>query len=252
MPEPVSHEVSRTPDAHRAVRGARDGDGVGPCGVARGPGFQRPGPTLRSTPPAPEGRGHRAEIAARRRRAQRRGRPRARTGAFRLTRTRASKCDSPETLVAQGESCPKTHLRTHRRPEHCATPDVTVSEMTQYYYQQETQLFRKQPDCSRRCPVCTLGEAGANPGGRRGGGAPARARQPRLLAPPRPFHPDLTGSANARESPLGFHVCHVPRDGDRRESRGRLALTGVRDAPSSPESAGGGEAGRVPPLQAPL
>lgn len=66
---------------------------------------------------------------------------------------------------------------------------------------------------------------------------------------PRPIHPDRTGSANARESPLGFHVCHVPKDRDRLESRRRLALIGGSDAPrTAPSLQGVGKHGRFRPF----
>lgn len=50
---------------------------------------------------------------------------------------------------------------------------------------------------------------------------------------PRPI-PIVRGSSNTRESPLGFHVCHVPKDRDRLESRKRPALTGRCVVPEQP------------------
>uniref|UniRef100_A0A8C4PR61 Aspartyl beta-hydroxylase/Triadin domain-containing protein n=1 Tax=Equus asinus asinus TaxID=83772 RepID=A0A8C4PR61_EQUAS len=73
-----------------------------------------------------------------------------------------------------------------------------------------------------------------------------RVHRPRPRGPP---HSDRAGSANARESHLGFHVCHVPKDQDRLESRKLLALTGDCVAPEHLQSCRGqGSAAGFGPL----
>lgn len=101
--------------------------------------------------------------------------------------------------------------------------------------------------------VCTCTELGREHNsqgkGRRRHAPPGhrpRVHRPRPRAPP---HSDRAGSANARESHLGFHVCHVPKDQDRLESRKLLALTGDCVAPEHLQSCRGqGSAAGFGPL----
>lgn len=90
------------------------------------------------------------------------------------------------------------------------------------------------------------------PSDRPRGGAllPGAAHVSACPAPRAPPHPDPAGSSNARESPVGFHVCHVPKYRDGLESRKWLALSGACDAPELPQVCRGreGNTARYRPL----
>lgn len=87
--------------------------------------------------------------------------------------------------------------------------------------------------------VCAYKEVGHGQNSQSKGQEAARSGQRctrvRRLRPRTPPHPDRAGSSNTRESPLGFHICHVPKDRDRLQSRRRLALTGGCVVPEQPQ-----------------